>query len=31
MEKFDYIQNKQHLIDVYQETVNAVLNQVHCP
>lgn len=26
MEKFDYIQNKQHLIDVYQETVNAVLN-----
>lgn len=26
MEKFDYIQNKLHLIDVYQETVNAVLN-----
>ena len=26
MEKFDYIQNKQHLIEVYQETVSAVLN-----
>ena len=26
MEKFDYIKNKQHLADVYQETIKAVLN-----